>query len=155
MSSILVDQYKWVQSSRGDLFNYCASISVEDFTRSSPNFGKGGSMRNMFVHICNTYQGWLGRYLPSETIIEIEYVTIPTLKECRDYFEITDELVSSFLKKYENDPYKILNVQEENRVFESNPLHLFTRTITHEFHHKGQILSLSRLWGYTPFGMDN
>jgi uncharacterized damage-inducible protein DinB len=31
---------------------------------------------------------------------------------------------------------------------------LFTHTITHEFHHKGQILTLSRQLGYTPVDTD-
>ncbi|MCB0535444.1 MAG: hypothetical protein KDD14_24780 [Saprospiraceae bacterium] len=34
------------------------------------------------------------------------------------------------------------------------PLRLFTHIVTHEFHHKGQILSLSRHLGYTPVDTD-
>ncbi|HEX8506591.1 MAG TPA: DinB family protein [Hymenobacter sp.] len=33
---------------------------------------------------------------------------------------------------------------------ELSPLQLFPHVITHEFHHKGQILSMSRLLGHVP-----
>ena len=37
---------------------------------------------------------------------------------------------------------------------EFTPLQLFTHTITHEFHHKGQVMSMSRLLGYVPVDAD-
>ncbi|MCB0640529.1 MAG: ATP-binding cassette domain-containing protein, partial [Phaeodactylibacter sp.] len=37
---------------------------------------------------------------------------------------------------------------------ETEALKLFTHVITHEFHHKGQVLSFSRHLGYTPVDTD-
>jgi uncharacterized damage-inducible protein DinB len=36
----------------------------------------------------------------------------------------------------------------------ATPLQLFTHVITHEFHHKGQILSRCRQLGYVPVDTD-
>jgi uncharacterized damage-inducible protein DinB len=36
----------------------------------------------------------------------------------------------------------------------SSPLEVFTHVMTHEYHHKGQLLSLSRQLGYTPIDTD-
>ena len=40
------------------------------------------------------------------------------------------------------------------KMLPASPLKLFTHVITHEFHHKGQILSLSRHLGYVPVDTD-
>ena len=41
-----------------------------------------------------------------------------------------------------------------SRHFSATPLELFTHVLTHEFHHKGQILVLGRAWGYEPVDTD-
>ncbi|MFI5159066.1 MAG: DinB family protein [Sphingobacteriales bacterium] len=35
-----------------------------------------------------------------------------------------------------------------------SPFELFTHVTTHEFHHKGQVVSMSRQLGYTPVDTD-
>lgn len=154
MKSILFSQYNMVLDSRKALLDYCATISQEDFVRSSPHFGKGGSIRNMMVHICNTYQGWLSSFVEGRTAMELEHANIPTLGGCRDYFNLTDDLVLSFIRKYENNCLDVVKANFHDDQFETTPLKLFTHVVTHEFHHKGQILSLTRLWGYTPVDTD-
>lgn len=150
----MYSQYEMVLDSRKALLEYCATMSQEDFLRSSPNFGRGGCIRNMLVHICNTYQGWLANFVEGRTQIEIEPSGVGTLKDCIDYYILTDDLVFAFISKYENNPLDIVEAVFDSNRFQSTPLKLFTHTITHEFHHKGQVLSLSRLWGYTPVDTD-
>lgn len=154
MKSILSAQYEMVLDSRKVLLDYCSTIPHEDFLRSSPNFGKGGCMRNMMVHICNTYQGWLANFVEGRTAREMEPSAINTLSECIDYYKATDDLVLAFIARYENNPLDVVQVIVDGEAFAYSPLTLFTHVVTHEFHHKGQILSLSRLWGHTPFDTD-
>jgi uncharacterized damage-inducible protein DinB len=45
--------------------------------------------------------------------------------------------------------YELNNGSHDTSAFQ-----IFTHVITHEFHHKGQILSLSRHLGYTPVDTD-
>ncbi|MNY72090.1 DinB family protein [compost metagenome] len=60
-----------------------------------------------------------------------------------------------------NDFFELMENSEEEIEYESNglkktaePFKLFSHVITHEYHHKGQILSLSRHLGYTPVDTD-
>ena len=39
-------------------------------------------------------------------------------------------------------------------LLKANPFKLFTHVITHEFHHQGQILPMSRQLGYIPVDTD-
>ncbi len=47
-----------------------------------------------------------------------------------------------------------MELDKNGAILMVNPLQLFTHVITHEFHHKGQIMSLSRHLGYTPVDAD-
>jgi|GEM_PF-4486295 len=49
-------QYDLILGARASLLNYCATISNEDFLNQKSAFGLGGSIRNLLVHIANTYQ---------------------------------------------------------------------------------------------------
>lgn len=52
-------QYTFVQESRNILFEYCQTIRPEDFINQNSSFGRGGSIRNLLVHIANTYELWI------------------------------------------------------------------------------------------------
>ncbi len=47
-----------------------------------------------------------------------------------------------------------IDITINDKIIIANPLKLFTHVITHEFHHKGQILSLSRHLGYVRVDTD-
>lgn len=49
-------QYKFVQESRSTLFEYCQTILPDDFINQNSSFGRGGSIRNLLVHIINAYE---------------------------------------------------------------------------------------------------
>jgi uncharacterized damage-inducible protein DinB len=42
------------------------------------------------------------------------------------------------------------NTLSRNRQVSATPLQLFTHLLTHEFHHKGQIMTMCRLLGHIP-----
>jgi uncharacterized damage-inducible protein DinB len=153
MKSLLSAQYDLVLDARKTLLHYCTTISQEDLLRADPDFG-GRSIRNMLVHICNTYQGWLANLVPGRTQIELEPASVPNLEGCIDYFNLTNDLVSAFVEQYDNNWLDTVELEDDKGTFESTPLKLFTHVITHEFHHKGQIVSLSRSLGYTPIDTD-
>jgi uncharacterized damage-inducible protein DinB len=48
-------QYEFVRSSRAALLAYCQTISDENFILENSRFGRG-SIRNLLVHIGNTYE---------------------------------------------------------------------------------------------------
>ena len=112
-------------------------------------------MRNLLVHIGNTYEGWLARRVLARNINFTPYESLSTVTACRTFFAGIDLLVEEFLTIFEDDYYRTLAplvINDQTITF--TPLKVFMHVITHEFHHKGQILSISRLLGYTPVDTD-
>ncbi|MFD1038385.1 DinB family protein [Virgibacillus byunsanensis] len=74
------------------------------------------------------------------------------MTDMRDVFKETDNLVQEFLQEYAGQWYLAISstVSWQEKPIDFTILWLFTHTITHEFHHKGQIVKMGRLLGYNP-----
>ena len=154
MKELLNTQYQFVRDARSVLLSYCGTISQDNFVRSHPDVGNGGSIRNLLVHINNSYQSWMLRFALKQPFQKRVYTDLTTLKDCEDYFKLTDKLVNRFLDHFSNQYDQLLEGEIAGRNFRAAPLQLFMHVITHEFHHKGQILVLGRAWGYEPVDTD-
>lgn len=155
MTSILKyteEQYELVKSSRNVLFDFCSIISPEDFVNQNTSFGRGGSMRNLLVHIANTYEYWIANLVLKNNILYSKYEDNTDISDVIKLFSHVDAFMNAFIINIEsfNDvQYEIQNVKST-----ASSLKLFTHVITHEYHHKGQILSLSRHLNYIPVDTD-
>ena len=154
MKQILHAQYELTRDARSVLLNYCASIPQEDFVRSHPQVGNGGSIRNLLVHINNSYHGWLMKFALGEPFQKSVFTDLITLKECEDYFHRSDALMTRFLDHFNSRYDQPIEGDLASRKFSATPLKIFTHVVTHEFLHKGQILVLGRSWGYVPVDTD-
>lgn len=148
----LDQQYVLVQTSRELLLDYCATISNADFIKTNHAFGIS-SIRDLLVHIANCYQAWLGRALKQKLTFFSEE-KIRTVNDTRKLFEKVDALMLQFIHVVEQKKPKTLEIEKNEERIQIPPLQLFSHVITHEFHHKGQILSLSRHLGYVPRDTD-
>lgn len=146
-------QYELVTSSRMILLDYCKIIKPADLISENSSFGRG-SIRNLLVHIGNTYEFWIGKHALNKNISFKEYNTINTLDEVESYFTTINNLISEFIVVIVDSYLEDQIISINDKIIKANPLKLFTHVITHEFHHKGQILSLSRHLGYTPIDTD-
>ena len=154
LSQICREQYGLVKGSRNTLFEYCRGIKQEDLQAGNTSFGRGGSIRNLLVHIANTYEFWIGRTALKKEFEFTSYESINNMDEVSALYKNVDLLVYEFLARLESgDPaevsYKISGTRGSASSFT-----LFSHVITHEFHHKGQILSMSRHLGYIPVDTD-
>ncbi len=147
-------QYKLIQQSRTRLFDYCKTISNEDFLNQNNSFGRGGSIRNLLVHIANTYEFWIINHALHKNISFTAYSAKNTIDEIEKMFLSIDAEILNFLVKYETTIFETIDIQINGNTKHVSAFELFTHVITHEFHHKGQILSLSRHLGYTPIDTD-
>jgi uncharacterized damage-inducible protein DinB len=154
MKEVLTTQYELARDARSVLLNYVTSMSYDNFTRSHPEVGNGGSIRNLLVHINNSYHGWIMKFAFREPFEKRVYTDLLTVKNCEEYFEQTDNLVKRFINHFDSRYYEPLEGQLASRDFTVTPLQIFMHVVTHEFHHKGQILVLGRMWGYEPVDTD-
>ncbi|WP_199619806.1 DinB family protein [Paenibacillus alkalitolerans] len=151
-NQILTRQYEWIQRTREVLFDYCETvISATDYVKGLEQFG-GASIRNLQAHVIDCYRFWLGRFALQRPLTDIRAESIENVQEMRKVYIEIDLLVNDFLNEFESQADLMISGrpswQEEHIPL--TPLWLFTHTITHEFHHKGQIVSMSRQLGYMP-----
>ena len=148
------EQYNMVIGSRRVLLDYCDRIEKVRFLAENTSFGRGGSMRNLLVHIANCYEFWIGNNALKKIQSVTNFPEVDDIVSIRGVFEQVDTLVFEFLDRMASDigkevPYEINGSRGSAPAFK-----LFTHVVTHEFHHKGQLLSLSRHLGYTPVDTD-
>jgi len=146
-------QYEWVRDSRKVLFDYCTTISPQDFVNENSSFGRGGSIRNLLVHIASTYQFWIANTALQRNISYAEYSAYANIDNVKLLFKDIDELMYSFIDRLPSFEQGIAYPNQGTTAF-APALKLFSHVITHEYHHKGQILSLSRHLGYVPVDTD-
>lgn len=146
-------QYEFVKSSRKVLLEYCKTLSDKDFLIENSTFGRG-SVRNLLVHIGNTYEFWIGRESLKKDIKFTEYNSVKNAVEAEGFFSNIDTLLEEFVIVYPEKNMIDIEINIHGKVIVATSLKLFTHVITHEFHHKGQILSLSRHLGYVPVDTD-
>lgn len=77
-----------------------------------------------------------------------------SVDEVKRLFISIDQAVFDFVTKFEISALTPIELEIKGRKRPFSPFELFTHLITHEFHHKGQVLSLSRHWGYLPVDTD-
>lgn len=155
MIDLLQVQYNAVKDARQVLLNYCASINNIDLFKPVDAFN-GSCINKLLVHTANVYlhwlqyfdQGYAGEYFNDENIKSVE--------DLKAIYAQANGVVFNFIIKYKDNYLQSLNKHKlgGNVLINTTPLQLFTHVITHEFHHKGQILTMSRLLGYTPVDTD-
>ncbi|PWV98674.1 putative damage-inducible protein DinB [Paenibacillus cellulosilyticus] len=155
MIELLQQQYDWVKSARNNLFAFLEEIPPLLLHQALPSFGRGTILKT-HIHVADSYRLWLGSFafrLPPDhhqdiSIDKIKRADVPFV---RNLFAEVDDTVQRFLNATNDWSEPIVHPvfwQDEPHV--ASPLHLFTHVVTHEFHHKGQIVSMARQLGYPP-----
>ena len=150
----VTEQYQAIQGARHVLFEYCKTISGQDLLNENNSFGRGGSIRNLLVHIANVYEFWIAKNALAKEITFTSYQSKQNINEIIALFEQVDIFMQEFLELFRQDETIQIEYELNGNQNSVSVLKLFTHVITHEFHHKGQILSLSRHLGYIPVDTD-
>jgi len=110
----------------------------------------------MLVHNINTYISWIDNFGLDRSRTFYKNADINSLDEIKQLFEQADLIVNDFLTIYSDNYLKSQTkyIARKGIKLTLSPLQLFTHVITHEFHHKGQMLTMSRLLGYIPADTD-
>lgn len=154
MENLLQLQYREVQGARGALFAYLGTMANADLLKPVAEFNNN-TITNLLVHTANAYLHWLVFF---DTQTPVDYFNdehVDSLDDIKAIYQIVDEQAVAFLDKYQlNYSQPINQYTRSGKALLTTPLQLFTHAITHEFHHKGQVLTMSRLLGYIPADTD-
>jgi uncharacterized damage-inducible protein DinB len=109
------------------------------------------NIRYMLVHIANTYIAWINNFVlkgDREFFSEDENSSIDQL---RAIFDEVDHIMNRFSLKFSNNLVQpVKGYKWVDTYIETDSYSIFTHVITHEFHYKGQSMTMGRLLGHTP-----
>ncbi|HRW75572.1 MAG: DinB family protein [Lewinellaceae bacterium] len=148
------EQYALVCNAREVLLAYCDRLPPEALLTGQPEVGWGGSIRNLLVHNANAYRYWIGMQALGRSLEFIHEADVPDLSAVRDLYRDVDRMMEAFLEAYGEEGQSEVEVHRKGRTYSVDALAVFTHVITHEFHHKGQILTLGRRLGHIPVDTD-
>jgi uncharacterized damage-inducible protein DinB len=154
MYTILQQQYQLVLSARGALFDYCQAIGAEDLLKPIPTFNNE-FMISQLVHTANCYLFWLACTAMQQERPFFISKEIQEINAVQEIYKEVDRVMEEFLTHFSgslNEPRSLL--RPDGTRLTRSPFELFTHVTTHEFHHKGQVVNMSRQLGYTPVDTD-
>ncbi|MDO7854383.1 DinB family protein [Hymenobacter convexus] len=155
MDPAFSQQYDLVRGARAALLRYCATLSPAHFVAPVAAFNHS-SIRDLLVHVAGCYQAWLGEVGLGRALLRPQPAQVPDVAAVRVLFADVDALVREFGQHFASQwltPQRF-DSPRHPAPLQLSPLQLFTHVITHEFHHKGQALSMSRQLGYVPVDTD-
>jgi uncharacterized damage-inducible protein DinB len=113
------------------------------------------SIAYLLVHNANVYLHWLANFAMQLNLPYAEEDRITDMNSIKALYARTDKVVVDFLNHYGSKLNETVNgTTAGGATAISTPLEIFTHVVTHEFHHKGQILSMFRLLGHIPLDSD-
>lgn len=144
--------YEWTCQTRAAMLDFAEKMPLEDVTAEHPHIPMG-SFRNLFVHMASTYMYWLKRVGLGEHVEWPQPEAYPDVAALRALFAEIDALVAEFIAQHSGDKLHEPIVREMNRRegrvrFTLTPFWLISNCITHEFNHKGQLLTSARARGH-------
>ena len=158
-------EYDWVRRTRDNLFAFLESVPIDIYTLERSDFAYG-SLRNIHAHIAFGYLLWVGvmglEY--PRSALERPATDFPDVAAMRERFKQVDAILDEAFERF-SDPDAMFTRQYRTETLQLTQRWVIFRPITHEFHHKGRLLALARVFGYTlppelgaelvgPFGIE-
>lgn len=147
--------YAWVVQTRAVLHEFLAKVPWDALSGEVPTLGHG-SVRNLLVHTASAYRWWMEGFVKGLEMPQMEGSQYASLAAVQAEFAGVDRLVRKFLRDHEGsiDTPRRNPVPWDVKFFTASPRWLFAHAVTHEFHHKGQIVTITRQLGYPPVETD-
>lgn len=159
----LLDLHDRSHRSLQGLMRHCRELSAEELNRKLPGFGYP-TVRLQLHHIVAAQKYWLevieGRYAATENEEareEAEIAALPSAETLEAFRGQVAAAVEAYLRRSSptelNTPREVQTWPNRKRLL--MPARVFVRTMTHIFHHQGQVLAMCRLLGKPgPAGLD-
>lgn len=157
MNQDLRTLYGWVRRSRDIVFSYTENLPLEVYTHNHPDFAYG-SIRNIHAHVADCYLWWIEQIGLGKPRLEVDPSSLVDTAAMRKYFDRVDLVVEEALETFDNpDHVFVCNHPNPEVKLTVSQRWLIMHPVTHEFHHKGQMLALGRVRGHPaifPDGLD-
>ncbi|QSO52690.1 DinB family protein [Alicyclobacillus curvatus] len=151
MSELLLKQYDLVRKTREALFTFFESLPGDKLHVEMPGFGYP-TIADTHLHVAGCYIHWLVKFAgirPNAEFPSDEEINAADVAALRGWFNKSDAVVEEFLNANNGRLLEPIYNDTQGPVG-FTPLWLMTHTMTHEFHHKGQIVTMARQLGYVP-----
>ena len=150
MKTLLQKQYALVQSSREVVLNFIDTQVGDDINTPVPAFNNQ-VIRYFLVHNADCYFNWLAYFAlkqPAKLLNNEDFTNVDMI---RQLYIRADDIVAIFLENFKDKmEAPVEGYHNRAGLVSVTPLQLFTHVTTHEFHHKGQIMTMCRLLGNVP-----
>lgn len=145
--------YAWARVGRERLLTWLESLPGDVYTLERPDFAFG-SLRNVQVHVADCYRMWIAARGLGEPVTRLDARALTDVAALRAAFADVDALVERALAAF-TSPDEPRRVTFGDRELEVTGRWLVMHPLTHEFHHKGQLLTMGRVLGFPyPAGPD-
>ena len=145
---LLQQQYELTQRTRSIVFGFLADQAGEDLNTPLPAFDNK-TICNLLEHTAHCYHNWLAGFAMQMPSLDDQNNI--SLHQIRQLYSHVDHTVSMFLETFQGTMESpITGIHNSMGQLSATPAQVFTHVLTHEFHHKGQIMSMCRLLGHQP-----
>lgn len=150
----LLDLHERAHRSLAALLVHCRQLSPEEFDRELTGFGFP-SVRLQLHHMIGAEQYWIG-VLQGRVEVDdnaSDYATVEAMETYRDQVRgATAEYLSAASTETLNTPRRMMTWGNKEHLL--TPVHVFLRTVTHIYHHQGQVSAMCNLLGKPARGLD-
>lgn len=150
MPNLLHTQYALIKESRQVVFQFLEVQVMGDISRPLSAFNEK-TISYMFIHIANTYIAWTGNFALESAEAYYDQDDPVNLDQLRNIFAQVDGIMRRFMDHFAENPIQpVKGYKWPEKYIETDAYGIFTHVITHEFHHKGQAMTMARLLGHIP-----
>lgn len=154
MNDDLSQFYRLVQGSRERVFGWAEKLPEGIYTAERPDFAYG-SLRHIQAHVADCYLGWVGQRGLGLTVPQVDPASLGDVTAMRARYAEVDAVVTQALATFSALDAPLTVPFRQGSTLEVTRRWLLLHPITHEFHHKGQLLALGRVLGHPyPPGPD-
>ncbi|SMD00508.1 DinB family protein [Pedobacter nyackensis] len=150
MTNLLEQQYQLIKEVREVVFQYLEFEVKQDLVKAVDSFNNR-SIAYLMTHVANTYIAWAGNFALSMQKSYYTETDGETVAELRLIFKEVDLTMEQFISRFSEKPFTpVKGYRWVDKYIETDAYSIFTHVLTHEFHHKGQSMTMSRLLGHIP-----
>lgn len=153
-SDVLLTLHERAHRNLRALLAHCRTLSAEELNLELPGFGYP-TVRLQLHHEIGAEKYWIG-VLQGRIDADDDSPGYPTVASLEVYREQVCAATEDYLRSASAQELNTARpmITWGNREVMLTPAHVFMRTLTHLYHHQGQIVAMCRLMGKPCAGLD-